>query len=138
MSTPQRQKNKIRSTINEFLIPETGEFGDIWHARAENTLWYATRSGLVVSLSDVLNNEPARGPKESLRGPQGPQGPPGDITVVGDAELHEAVVKLRKREAAWHAAWLTALQRNAGRRHPGLKSAIDSVLQKLKEEANVN
>jgi hypothetical protein len=50
--------------------------------------------------------------------------------------MAEAILKLRAKDAAWQAAWMLALAKNAGRRHPGLKSAIDSVLQKMKADAN--
>jgi hypothetical protein len=80
------------------------------------------------------------GPKgDSVPGPQGPQGPKGergDVTVIGDVELADAIRNLRIANAKWQAAWMAALARNAGRRHPGLKSAVEAVLQKLKADAN--
>jgi hypothetical protein len=44
---------------------------------------------------------------ESIIGPQGPKGDPGDISVVGDAELHAAVQKLRAQKAAALAKIIT-------------------------------
>lgn len=86
MSTLQRQKHKLRSTINEHLIPEQGVFGEIWHARAEDTLWYTTRDGFVVSLSDVLNNIPAHTPPRAGRdGVDGRDGAKGERGACGEA-----------------------------------------------------
>lgn len=48
-------------------------------------------------------------PKDGADGQQGPQGPPGDITVVGDAELRAAVGKLKEQKARATAALLEGL-----------------------------
>jgi len=86
MAETLRQKNKIRHTLCESCIPEQGVFGEVWCARAEGTIWYATRSGLVVNLSDVLNNVPAHLPPRngadgrdgiSIKGDTGATGPAG-------------------------------------------------------------
>ncbi len=58
MSTPSRQRNKIRTVLCEHLIPEQAVFGTIFLAKDTQNIWYATREGLVVSLSDILNNAP--------------------------------------------------------------------------------
>jgi hypothetical protein len=51
----KRQRNKIHHVLCEHLIPEQGVFGEIWLAKAEGTIWYGTRDGIIVSLTDVLN-----------------------------------------------------------------------------------
>ncbi|MGA7511333.1 MAG: hypothetical protein WBW46_00475 [Candidatus Sulfotelmatobacter sp.] len=72
---------------------------------------------------------------QSIVGPPGPKGDPGDFSIVGPEELLVAVRKLKQKNAQWQAAWMSALVKNSSRRHPGLKSAVDSVLQKLRAEA---
>lgn len=42
-------------------------------------------------------------------GPQGPKGDRGDITVVGDAELQEAVIALRIKLKEQHAAFIARI-----------------------------
>jgi hypothetical protein len=95
------RQQKIHSTLSEHFIPETGTFGDVWLAKAEQSFWYATRDGKVVNLSDVLNQVPvhtpprhgrdgidgATGPKgETSTGPAGRDGSNGkDSTVPGPA-----------------------------------------------------
>lgn len=112
MAETNRQRNKIKHTIAEHLIPETAEFGEVFCARDTCAVWFATRSGVVVNLTALLNAETAytpvrhgkdgaagkdgekgergeRGPAgESIVGPQGPQGAsvigPQGASVKGD------------------------------------------------------
>ena len=37
--------------------------------------------------------------------------------------------------AKWNAAWAYALEKNQTRRHPGHRSLVDSILQKMKADA---
>lgn len=67
----------------------------------------------------------------------GPKGEPGDITVIGDAELHAAVLTLRAEKAKYTAALYEAFERNGKRRSPELRTMVDAVLRKLKADANV-
>ncbi len=59
MAETKRQKSKIHLIINEHCIPEQGVAGDFWIAKAEQTVWYTTNSGIVVNLSDVLSTVPS-------------------------------------------------------------------------------
>ncbi len=86
MANTPRQKSKIHSTINEHCIPELGTFGDVWIAKAEHTVWYATRSGVVVNLTDLLNNEVAHTPPRAGRdGVDGRDGAKGERGTAGAA-----------------------------------------------------
>ena len=79
------------------------------------------------------------GPKgdkgDSIVGPPGPQGPPGDITIVGDAELKAAVVALKTKQAKLLAAIQDQIQKNIGRKHKGLETIIDSILRTVLENS---
>lgn len=99
------RQQKIHSTLSEHFIPETGTFGDVWLAKAEQSFWYATRDGRVVNLSDVLNQVPVhtpprhgkdgrdavsvkgergeRGEASTVPGPAGRNGIDGSIGAVG-------------------------------------------------------
>jgi hypothetical protein len=98
MAETKRQKNKLHSTITEHLLPEIGVAGDVYFARAEGTVWLATKSGLVVSLSDVLNSVPAHTPPRagrdgkdgvSIKGDKGDAGRDGKDGINGrDAVGH--------------------------------------------------
>lgn len=79
----KRQLAKI--TIASHLIPETAEFGTTWLAKDTATVWYATRSGVVVNLTDVLNgvvaHTPPRHGKDGIDGRDGAKGEPGRDAV---------------------------------------------------------
>jgi hypothetical protein len=89
------RRQQIHATLSEHFIPETGVFGDVWLAKAEQSFWYATRDGRVVNLSDVLNQVPVHTPPRhgkdgkdgiSIKGEPGRdavgiQGPPGRDAV---------------------------------------------------------
>jgi len=78
MAEQLRQKNKLRSVVNEFLIPETGTPGDVYFAKAEGTCWIVTASGIVVSLSDILHSTlPHTPPRIGPKGDAGANGTPG-------------------------------------------------------------
>jgi hypothetical protein len=92
--------------------------------------------------SDGANGKDGRDGKDGAdgkTGAQGPKGEPGDITVIGDAELQAAVVELKAKHAKTRAALLDAMQRNAdrNRRTPGLFTMVDAVLRKLKADAEL-
>jgi hypothetical protein len=46
---------------------------------------------------------------QSIKGDQGERGPAGDITVYGDAELHAAVIALRRKLLEQRAAFLAVI-----------------------------
>jgi hypothetical protein len=81
----KRQHAKIKHTLCEHLIPETAEFGTVWCARDTGAIWYATRSGVVVNLTDVLNgvvaHTPPRHGKDGIDGRDGAKGDPGRAAV---------------------------------------------------------
>jgi hypothetical protein len=84
MSEPQRQKNKIKSTLCEHLIPETGVFGDMYLAKDTGGIWYCNKAGLFVSLSDILHGEHAHTPpRHGKDGVDGAPGAPG-VSIKGD------------------------------------------------------
>jgi hypothetical protein len=83
----KRQKNKLHSIITENLLPEVAVAGDVYFARCEGTVWLATKSGFVVSLSDILHGEVAHTPprhgvdgvpgRDGEKGARGEKGDPG-------------------------------------------------------------
>jgi hypothetical protein len=76
------RRQKIHQTLSEHFVPETGVFGDVWLAKAEQSFWYATRDGRVVNLSDVLNQVPAHTPpRHGKDGCDGRTGPRGEAIV---------------------------------------------------------
>ncbi len=81
------RRQKIHQTMSEHFVPENGTFGDVWVAKAEQTFWYATRDGVVVNLSDVLNNIPAHTPprhgRAGIDGAAGRDGSPGRTGSTG-------------------------------------------------------
>ncbi len=84
-----------------------------------------------------------RGEKgDSIVGPQGedstvpgPPGPPGSVTFLTDEQTKAEIQRLITQIAKWNAAWAYALEKNSTRRHPGYKSLVDSILQKMKTDA---
>lgn len=66
----------------------------------------------------------------------GPQGPQGDITVIGDPELREAMNVLRQKHAKFLAALQHARELNAQQPSEALKRALNSVLRTIESEAN--
>ena len=76
------------------------------------------------------------GPKGDS-GDIGPKGERGDVTVVSQSELYAGVVKLRKRHAAMLAALARAHEVNSTRKHSGLRSMIEAVLNTIASESNV-
>lgn len=74
---------------------------------------------------------------ESIVGPQGSKGERGDVSIVGDAELREAVQKLRKRHAAFLAALVRAQEANSQRPHSGLRYALAAMLSVIEKESNI-
>jgi hypothetical protein len=76
------RRQKIHSTITEHLIPEVGVHGDVWVAKDTQSFWFATRDGIVVNLSDVLNNVPAHTPpRHGKDGRDGSTGPKGESST---------------------------------------------------------
>jgi hypothetical protein len=77
------------------------------------------------------------GPKgekgDSIVGPQGPAGPPGDVTIVGNAELEGALRKLRSERARIQAALLIEIADAEGL-HPVHRAYILGVVERLKKE----
>jgi hypothetical protein len=102
------------------------------------------RDGKSIIGSCGPRGEPSRipGPKgdrgeKGDTGATGPQGPRGDVLIIGESEQADALRKLRLKEAKWQASWLMELERNTGRRHAGLRSAIESVLKVLKQNTEL-
>jgi len=69
----------------------------------------------------------------------GPQGSRGDVCIVGEGELQDALKAARRalieREAKWLAAVQRAYEKNSGRPHAGLKAAVDNILRTLENDA---
>lgn len=84
------------------------------------------------------NGKDGRDGAPGAKGDKGDKGEPGDITVIGPAEVKAAVAKARAaiiaREAKWQAALAHAFETNAQRKSPALKSIVDSVLRKMKND----
>ena len=71
------------------------------------------------------------------RAVKGDQGDPGDITILGDAELQAAVTKLRFEKLRWQAALLREIEENAQCKHSGVQKVLALVLKKLKSDAGL-
>ena len=67
------------------------------------------------------------------RGPAGPQGPPGDLLMIGDAELQAAVQELKARQARMRAAIADALQ-SASKMSPHVRKPMKLILGRLLEK----
>jgi hypothetical protein len=65
----------------------------------------------------------------------GPQGPPGAVTFLTDDQTKAEVQRMITAIAKWQAAWTYALAKNQTRRHPGHRSLVDSILQKMKADS---
>jgi hypothetical protein len=89
MTETKRQHAKIKHTIAEHLIPETAEFGEVFCARDTGAVWYATRSGVVVNLTAILNAEtvhaPVRHGRDGIDGRDGAKGERGDRGSAGES-----------------------------------------------------
>jgi hypothetical protein len=133
----------LKNILAENLLdPVRGRYtpGDFYYARDTKALWWVAEDGVLCPLSELLsscNRDEIKNLRERIEAIESRlTGFARPLDVAGDAELRAAVEKLRARNAAWHAAWLMALEKNSTRRHPGLKTTIDAVLAKLKTEAD--
>jgi hypothetical protein len=84
-----RQKSKL--TLASALIPEHAEPGSVYVAKNDASVWYASRSGLVINLTDLLSGEqPVRvlpvngrdGKDSTVPGPKGDKGDPGRDSII--------------------------------------------------------
>ena len=76
--------------------------------------------------------------RDGAQGPQGIQGVPGrDCTMPTESELADAVNALRLKLAKWQAAVLFQYEQNTGRKHQGLRAAIDAVLKNIERDAGL-
>lgn len=75
------------------------------------------------------------GPQGEASTIPGPAGPPGAMTFLTDEQTKVEIQRLITAVAKWNAAWTYALEKNATRRHPGHRSLVDSILQKMKADA---
>jgi hypothetical protein len=75
------------------------------------------------------------------KGDTGATGPRGDVCIVGEGELQEALKAARQALIVQHAKFMAAVQRafelNSGRQHQGLKTAVDSILNEVKRNAGL-
>jgi hypothetical protein len=73
------------------------------------------------------------------KGDTGATGPRGDVCIVGEGELQDALKAARQALIETEAKWLAAVQRayekNSGRPHAGLKAAVDNILRTLENDA---
>jgi hypothetical protein len=69
----------------------------------------------------------------------GPKGERGDVCIVGEGELQDALKAARQELIVQKAKWLAAIQdahaENAHRQHRGLKAAVDSALRTVEHNA---
>ena len=70
----------------------------------------------------------------SITGPQGAKGDRGDVSIVGDAELKAAVLKLKKRHAALLGRIKYEQELNNKQPHSGLKKALEAILNTIARE----
>lgn len=91
MAESHRMKHKIHQTLAEHLIPEQGNFGDVWLAKDTQNIWFCARNGLVFCLSDVLDGNVAHTPPRngrdgkdgvSIKGERGERGEPGRSSII--------------------------------------------------------
>lgn len=116
------------------MLPERGKIGDIYLWRGE-VYMALPPDGRLIKTSNLLTaitalglgriagpqGLPGKDGADSIvpgskgdkgdKGDRGEQGPPGDITVLGDAELQAAITKLKKQKAAALAIALEVLDR---------------------------
>jgi hypothetical protein len=69
----------------------------------------------------------------------GPKGERGDVCIVGEGELQDALKAARQALIVQKAKWLAAIQdahaENAQRQHRGLKAAVDTALRTVEHNA---
>lgn len=137
------------NTCKKSGVPARGTFGDIWFAIDAKETYLVVRDGSLLNLSDLFAGQvPARlvnldlavqdeikrqvaAAIEAMPKPVGPPGPRGDVTVVGDGELQEAVAAFR-RQKAWVLADISdRLARLSDR--PGAQLARQHLLAVKKE-----
>jgi len=72
------RKSKIHFTLTENALPENmgaDAFGEIYIARDTQTVWFVTRSGVVVNLHELLlNSTPVAPPRHGTNGKDGAPG----------------------------------------------------------------
>jgi hypothetical protein len=99
-----RKKSRLKSILCQAALPDRAEPGAVFHSRDTDDVWMATVDGRLVNLTDLFSGHAPTTDGPVFRtcgvpGPQGPKGERGDLTVVGDAELAEAVKTLRAQKA---------------------------------------
>jgi hypothetical protein len=57
------------------------------------------------------------------------------VAFLTDEQTKAEVQRLITGIAKWNVAWTYALEKNQTRRHPGHRSLVDSILQKMKTDA---
>jgi hypothetical protein len=76
---------------------------------------------------------------QGATGATGPQGSRGDVCIVGEGELQDALKAARQALIVQKAKWLAAIQdahaENAQRQHRGLKAAVDTALRTVEHNA---
>jgi hypothetical protein len=86
---------------------------------------------VVSEMRDQLRGEPG----QSIVGPAGPKGDRGDITIVGNAELQNAVAALKAQIAKYRAAIQLAKERNADTHNPTLRAFGDAIVRTIEGHA---